>query len=938
MKIRILTLAASIIALAAWAGARGGVVSPRGGGPYPEAYREIKAREKGAFTLGRAWKDRLERQRAGDPRYRLLTAAESPLLASQRALAGRFAVPVVLGTYAEITSPPVTNVAIDRLLFTGPWTPGTMKQYWQEVSFGLFEVTGKVYDWVPLSQTEGYYTGGVYQGLYPGYSKTGQMIREILVARDAEVDFGAYDNDGPDGVPNSGDDDGYVDVLLVVHPTYGAECDNTAHMWSHSWRYSSWPESGGHPYATNDPAAGGGTIRIDDYIIVPALSCGTGMIEIGVVCHEMGHAIGLPDLYDYNGGGNGIGFWGLMGAGNWNTPSSPAHLDVWCREQLGWLNPIEIDWRPRDITLRPVETNADAVKLPLPTKRFARNAYATGNSGLVCGYLGAEAGERGWPGLEGYGNGWRESMIREFEVGASRPVTLRYDVWIDAEIDFDFGMIVLERGGTADTLARYTGKSARSETIDLGARLPAGACSFTLRFLFVSDESWSDEDGYYNSQGGHSFTVDNVRITGGGLDYSTDFELDAGGWRFDGESAEYFIAENRRRIGFDANLRGQGMLVYHAENSIAWTDAGNSGGSSNGQCRGLVVEEADGQYNLLVPSFQGGNYGDTGDPFPGSTDNRSFGPTTVPRSHTNGGRPTRIAISGISVGSSGSVSATFAGGMSAPSIASVEPDTIDKLRDGETALDIRGAGILYGAGCALASGSDTVRATSVEWLGENRIVAVIPVEGLFAGAWSLVVASGDGQTASLARAVAVVSVYRTASVAEGARDLVVSWTLEPIEGIRGCLLYRSSGGAPFAPVTADTLRGDDGAFSFRDELVELGVDYSYRIVTYLDGGVEEPYVLAGPYRIGVEPSVLNYPNPFNAGTTIRFFVPERGPVEVDVYDVSGKRVDRVVAGERERGAHEIVWRPAARGFGAGVYFCVFRSGVASRTVKMIYVP
>ncbi len=339
-------LGASMI-LAAVGGAQAGIVSPRGGGPYPDAYLDVAAREKGAYALKHAWIDRRERQRAGDVRFAVLSgaASASAILSPAAALSGGLHVPVVLGAYADVT-PIVTNASLDRELFTGPWTPGTLTQFWSEVSFGLLDVSGAVYDWVSLSENEAYYTGGVpYYGIYPGVSRTGEMIGEILDARDGAVDFGDFDNDGPDGVPNSGDDDGYVDVLLVVHPTIGAECNYSPHMWSHSWVYSAWPESGHEPYRTNDSRAGGGSILIDDYIIVPSLSCGGAMIEIGVICHEIGHAIGLPDLYDSNGGGNGIGYWGLMGSGNWNTPSSPAHPDAWCREQLGWLNPVEIDWR-----------------------------------------------------------------------------------------------------------------------------------------------------------------------------------------------------------------------------------------------------------------------------------------------------------------------------------------------------------------------------------------------------------------------------------------------------------------------------------------------------------------------------------------------------------------------------------------------------------------
>ena len=934
---RVALLAALAAALAA--PARGGIVSPRGGGPYPQAYRDVKNRSKDAFTLGRAWGERRDLQRAGDVRFRpFALAASTPLLAPERALSGMLRIPVVLGRYSDITEPPVTPNAIDQEFFTGPWTPGTIKQYWNEVSYNLFDVGGAVYGWVPLPHDETYYTGGIYQGLTPGYARTGDMIRDILMNLDPSVDFGAYDNDGPDGVPNSGDDDGYVDVLLVVHPTFGAECNNSQHMWSHSWRYSAWPVSGGEPYPTNDAAAGGGGILIDDYIIVPALSCETGQIEIGVICHELGHAIGLPDLYDWNGGGSGIGFWGLMGAGNWNTPASPAHLEAWSREYLGWVNPVAIDWRSRSLTLRPVETSGDVAKLPLPTRRFARGLYGSNNPALICAYVPWEAEGRDWPGGEGYGNGWHESMIRAFSVDATRPVTMTCDVSIDVEEGYDFGMIVLERGGVADTLARYTGRYTLRPTIDIGAHLPPGACDFTLRFLFISDISYSDEDGYYDSRGGYTFTIDNLSVMGGGLAYATGFDLDAGGWRFDGEPAEYFLVENRRRTGFDANLRGQGLVVWHAENSVANSYLGNSGGPSNAQCRGLVLEEADGLYNLLA-SGSAGNYGDAGDPFPGTTNNRSFGPTTNPRSYGNGGRSTPVVISAITHGTSSST-ATFVGGMPPPAIASVTPGTIDKETAVEAALDIRGSWFLCGASCALARGADTIHAATMDWMGEERILATFPLDELYAGSWDLVVRSGDGQFASLAGAIQIISIIRSASATVERDNVLVTWTLDDRDGIRGCLLYRSDDGGAFEPLFADTLTSADGSFSHRDFTVAPGVAYAYRIVTYLAGGIEEQYVLTGPYRIGAYPFTVdqNYPNPFNAGTTLSFFVPAAARVSIDIYDVSGKRVDGYDAREYPRGTHALAWSPADRGVAAGLYLCVFRSGGVDKTIKILYVP
>ena len=79
--------------------------------------------------------------------------------------------------------------------------------------------------------------GGVSGLSGPPTARVGQFIVELLSQIDG-VDWGRFDNDGPDGVPNSGDDDGYVDVLLVVHPTRGAECggtDSGNRIWSHQW-------------------------------------------------------------------------------------------------------------------------------------------------------------------------------------------------------------------------------------------------------------------------------------------------------------------------------------------------------------------------------------------------------------------------------------------------------------------------------------------------------------------------------------------------------------------------------------------------------------------------------------------------------------------------------------------------------------------------------
>ena len=51
----------------------------------------------------------------------------------------------------------------------------------------------------------------------------------------------------------------------------------------------------------------------------------------------------------------------------------------------------------------------------------------------------------------------------------------------------------------------------------------------------------------------------------------------------------------------------------------------------------------------------------------------------------------------------------------------------------------------------------------------------------------------------------------------------------------------------------------------------------------------------------------NHPNPFNPRTSIRFYLPERGSVELEVYDVSGALVRRLASGHFDSGSHTVDW-------------------------------
>lgn len=324
-------------------------VSPKNGGGLPDVYFEMKERYPDAFETRRGyrnWVERIERNRTLLQQGKLDGTPEE--LARKTAVSGTRRVPVMLGQFSDTGSAPVDRADLQQELFDGPWPTGTMTEFYSEISYGMLSLDGTVYDWVTVSEDDDYYTGGE-AGLSTSSSRTDEFITEILEANDSSVDFGQFDNDGPDNIPNSGDDDGYVDFIGIVHPEAGSEewgRDSSGNpvqgdnFWSHRWSLSNWSSA----WTSDDPAAGGGNIKVDDYTIMPSVDDVGDMIDIGVFCHEFGHAFGLPDYYDTNGGSQGIGHWGLMGSGNWNTPESPAHMSAYAKAELGWLNPANVDF------------------------------------------------------------------------------------------------------------------------------------------------------------------------------------------------------------------------------------------------------------------------------------------------------------------------------------------------------------------------------------------------------------------------------------------------------------------------------------------------------------------------------------------------------------------------------------------------------------------
>jgi len=350
------------------------------GTPLPPGYLRTRDAVPGAFQFNRGRVVRLREWAAAAAAVgREGRVAPMAVLGPREGpVQGTFPVPVLLGLFADSPagSVPFPMAQVQSAYF-GEGS-GTITAYYGEASGNLMTLAGQLQDWIRSTVTRAQATGGE-SGLER--LTAGTFVVDLLRRLPPSIDWGRYDNDGPDGHPNSGDDDGFVDILAVLHPTPGAECgttDRSNRLWSHKWNlteagYLVATQAAFRPFATTAPAANGGFIQVDDYVIQPVYNCpGTALNEIGVFTHELGHAFGLPDLYDTNigdGKHNGAGNWELMATGFYGcdgqSPELPCHMSAWSKMLLGW---VEVETLPLDtdlgtLTLPPVETGGKAFRV-----------------------------------------------------------------------------------------------------------------------------------------------------------------------------------------------------------------------------------------------------------------------------------------------------------------------------------------------------------------------------------------------------------------------------------------------------------------------------------------------------------------------------------------------------------------------------------------------
>jgi M6 family metalloprotease-like protein len=103
-------------------------------------------------------------------------------------------------------------------------------------------------------------------------------------------------------------------------------------------------------------------------------------------------------------------------------------------------------------------------------------------------------------------------------------------------------------------------------------------------------------------------------------------------WKQGKPGKEYFLVENRQKLGFDAPLPGAGLLIYHVDdNKFTFPEQGerciNHKNWLCGAHHGLIaLEQADALFELEKDI----DLGDPGDPFPGTANRKNVNFNTTP--------------------------------------------------------------------------------------------------------------------------------------------------------------------------------------------------------------------------------------------------------------------------------------------------------------------
>ncbi|MFD5630574.1 MULTISPECIES: immune inhibitor A domain-containing protein [unclassified Streptomyces] len=454
----------------------------------------------------------------------------------------------------------------------------SLKTYYEKQSSGRYSVEGEVTDWVKVPYNEARYGSndadtGAWYAVQDGVNAW-VAAQKAAGATDAAIkadlaQYDLWDRNDFDGDGNFNEPDGYIDHFQIVHAgedeSAGGGAQGADAIWAHRW-FAFGTDAGSTGPAGNKLGGaeiGDSDIWVGDYTIQPENG------GLGVFAHEYGHDLGLPDLYDTNGGDNSTGFWTLMSSGSWlgtgegEIGNLPGDMTAWDKLQLGWLNYDTAKAATKSKhTLGVAEYNtkdAQALVVELPEKTVTNEIVEP-----------AQGATQWW---SGSGDNLSQTLTRSVDLTGKSSATLTLDGWWDIEAGYDYlytevstdgGANWTAIDGTADGAAISrdgSGKPALDGTTEAYTKLSYPLDAYAgqnigLRFRYATDGGVAQK----------GFAADEISVVADGTAlFSDDAETADAAWTADGFSrigaaitddyAQYYIAENRQYVSYDKTLK-----------------------------------------------------------------------------------------------------------------------------------------------------------------------------------------------------------------------------------------------------------------------------------------------------------------------------------------------------------------------------------------------
>lgn len=289
----------------------------------------------------------LASRRASALKARAEMARQVPMHLTSSAIQGEVHGLIILVNFSDLKFQNTQSYIHDQMNvenFSSNGATGSARDYFVAQSLGAFRPVFDVVGPVDLDMPYRYYGGNDASGndRHPDV----MIFSAVQQAAEAGLDLSQYDRDG----------DGIVDMVYVIYAGLGeADRGDPNTIWPHM---SNLQGSAQFAYQQINGK------RVGLYACSAELRGDNTFSGIGTFCHEYGHCLGLPDIYDVDySGGYGMGNYDIMSHGSYlNNGNTPSNYSAFERYSVGWLTYDDVT-ASCDVSLRPLAESNRAVRL-----------------------------------------------------------------------------------------------------------------------------------------------------------------------------------------------------------------------------------------------------------------------------------------------------------------------------------------------------------------------------------------------------------------------------------------------------------------------------------------------------------------------------------------------------------------------------------------------